>query len=173
MALYGVRDQDRLDGALNFTVWKAKILSVLDINRVKNFALKVIAIPVNPNDNDKYKEVMARAKSIILYGVKDHVVPHIAEKETTYEMWEALKKLYQHTSVQRIMLLENQLRSYQMKKGEPIDTFLGGLNEIRDQLTTIEAMSNQELMVRTTLNAVSEDWEVFVQSILGRGTLPP
>ena len=28
-------------------------------------------------------------------------------------------------------------------------------------------------MVRTTLNAVSEDWEVFVQSILGRGTLPP
>lgn len=48
----------------------------------------------------------------------------------TYEMWEALKKLYQHTSVQRRMLLENHLRSYQMKKGEPIDTFLGGLNEI-------------------------------------------
>lgn len=28
-------------------------------------------------------------------------------------------------------------------------------------------------MVRTALNAVSEDWEVFVQSILGRGTVPP
>ena len=28
-------------------------------------------------------------------------------------------------------------------------------------------------MVRTTLNAVSEHWEVFVQSMLGRGTLPP
>jgi len=27
-------------------------------------------------------------------------------------------------------------------------------------------------MVRTTLNAVSEDWEVFVQSILGKATLP-
>lgn len=25
-------------------------------------------------------------------------------------------------------------------------------------------------MVRTTLNAVSKDWEVFVQSILGRAT---
>ena len=60
-----------------------------------------------------------------------------------------------------------------MKKGEPIDTFIGGLNEIRGKLTSIGAMLDQELMVRTTLSAVSEDWEVFVQSILGRGTLPP
>ena len=27
-------------------------------------------------------------------------------------------------------------------------------------------------MVRTALNAVSEDWETFVQSILGKVTLP-
>ena len=60
-----------------------------------------------------------------------------------------------------------------MKKGQLINTFLGGLNEILDQLTAIKATPNQELMVRTTLNVVSEDWEVFVQSILGRGTLPP
>jgi len=60
-----------------------------------------------------------------------------------------------------------------MKKGESIDTFLDGLNEIRDQLTSIGATLDQELMVRTTLNAVSEVWEVFVQSMLGRGTLPP
>ena len=79
MALHGVRDQDRLDEALNFAVWKARILSVLDRNRAKNFALKTIAIPVDPTDNDKYEEAMARAKSIILDGVKDHVVPHSQE----------------------------------------------------------------------------------------------
>ena len=60
-----------------------------------------------------------------------------------------------------------------MKKGQSIDTFLGGLNEIRDQLIAIGATLDEELMVRTTLNAVSEDWEVFLQSILGRGTLLP
>ena len=132
MALHGIRDQDKLDEDSNFAVWKARILSVLDRNRVKHFALRTIAIPIDPADNDNYEEAMAKAKSIILDGVKDHVVPHISEKETTYEMWEALKKLYQHTYVQRRMLPENQLRSYQMKKGEPINTFLGGLNEIRD-----------------------------------------
>ena len=60
------------------------------------------------------------------------------------------------------MLLENQLRSYQMQKGEQIDHFLGRLKEIRDQLTSIGATSDQELMVRTALNAVSEEWETFV-----------
>lgn len=73
MALHGARDQDRLDRASNFAIWKARIISVIDRNRVKNFALKVIAIPVDPNDNDRYEEAMARAKSIILDGVKDHV----------------------------------------------------------------------------------------------------
>lgn len=46
------------------------------------------------------------------------------------------------------------------------------MKEIQDQLTFIGAMLDQELMVRTTLNVVSEDWEVFFQSILGRATLP-
>lgn len=99
MALHGVIDQDRLDGASNFAIWKARILSMLNRNRVKHFALKVIAIPIDPNDNNKYEEAMARAKCIILDEVKDHVVPYIAEKETAVEMWEALKNLYQHTFV--------------------------------------------------------------------------
>jgi len=49
-----------------------------------------------------------------------------------------------------------------MQKGEQIDTFLGCLKEIRDQLTSIGATPDEEMMVRTALNAVSEDWEIFV-----------
>ena len=82
MAVNGVRDQDRLDGASNFVVRKARILSILDKNRLKHFALNMIAIPVDPAENEKYQEAMVRAKSIILDGVKDHVVPNIAEKDT-------------------------------------------------------------------------------------------
>ena len=36
----------------------------------------------------------------------------------------------------------------------------------------IGATLDEGLLVRTALNAVSEDWETFVQSILGRATLP-
>lgn len=71
---------------------------VLNRNRLKDFALKTIAIPVDLVENDKYERAMVRAK-IIINGVKDHVVPHIAEKDMANAMWEALTKLYQHTSV--------------------------------------------------------------------------
>ena len=40
-------------------------------------------------------------------------------------------------------------------------------------MTAIGVTPDQELMVGTTMNAISEDWEMFVQSILGKGTLPP
>ena len=75
-------------------VWKASILSILDRHCIKGFALRTMAIPVDPVANDRYEEAMAKAKCIILDGVKDHVVPHIAKKETTKEMWNTLKTLY-------------------------------------------------------------------------------
>jgi len=49
-----------------------------------------------------------------------------------------------------------------MQKGEQIDTFLGRLKEIRDQMTSIGATPDEKMLVRTALNAISEDWEVFV-----------
>ena len=118
MVVNGLRDQIRLDGASDFVVWKAKILFILDKHHIKGFALRVMAIPVDLVANEKYDEAMAKAKCIILDGVKDHVVPQIADKETAKEMWDALKTLYQHTSVQRKMLLENKLRAFQMQKEE-------------------------------------------------------
>ena len=74
--------------------------------------------------------------------------------------------------MQQKMLLENQLQSYQMQKGEQIDLYLLRLQEIRDQLTSIGATLDKEFMVKTALNVVSEEWETFVQSILGRVNLP-
>ena len=49
-------------------------MSILDRYGIKHFALKTIAIPVDSAENEKYEEAMARAKYIILDGIKDHVV---------------------------------------------------------------------------------------------------
>jgi len=83
MAVNALRDQDRLDGASNFVIWKARILAVLDRHRIKDFSLRIVPISVDPVENEKYEDAMARAKRMILDGVKDHVIPHIAEKNTT------------------------------------------------------------------------------------------
>lgn len=55
-----------------------------------------------------------------------------------------------------------------MQRGEQIDIFLGQLTEIRDQLTCIGATPDEEMLERTALNVVLEDWQIFVQSFLAR-----
>lgn len=76
-----------MDGASNFVISKARILEILDKHHIKDYALKIVAVPIDPNANEKYGEAKVKAKCMILDGVKDHVIPHIAEKNTTREMW--------------------------------------------------------------------------------------
>ena len=99
---------------------------------------------------------------MIIDGVKDHVIPHIAGKTTTNDMWVALDTMYQGSSVQRRMLLENQMRLFQMMKGEEIDPFLFRLQIVQDQLIAKSANPDEGLLVRTALDAVSEEWETVV-----------
>ena len=107
MVSHGLRDQDRLDGMSNFVIWRARILTVLDEYGIKDHAERVLVVPTDADPLKKYRENQARAKRLIMDGVKDHVVPHIFGKNTANEMWTALEKMYQGSSVQRKMLLEN------------------------------------------------------------------
>ena len=100
-------------------------------------------------------------------SIKDHIVPHIAKKKTTNEMCKALTSLYEGKFVQRKMLLETQMRSFMMTKGEDMEHFL-----FIDKLTATGATMDDVVIVGTALNAVTNEWETFVQSILGRADLP-
>ena len=72
-------------------------------------------------------------------------------------MWVALTSLYEGRSIQRRMLLENQMRLFMMANGEEIEPFLFRLQVIRDQLTAMGVKVENDVMVRTALNAVTED----------------
>ena len=61
--------------------------------------MRTVDVPIDVDPLKKYEEAQAKAKCMILDQVKDHVIPHIAEKGTGMEMWEALTTLYEGTSV--------------------------------------------------------------------------
>ena len=132
MAPHGLRDQDRLDGLSNFSIWKARILIVLEAYNLRDHVEQTLATLTDPNLLRKHKEVVGHAKWLIMDGIKDHIVPHIAEKKTANEMWKALTSQYEGKSVQRKMLLETQMRSFMMTKGEDMEHFLFMLQSIRD-----------------------------------------
>jgi hypothetical protein len=66
--------------------------TVLKENKIYNYVGSVVAAPVaDPVSLDLHEVKEAKAQRIILDGVKDHLIPHLAEKNTTKEMWEHLK----------------------------------------------------------------------------------
>jgi len=70
------------------------------------------------------------------------------------------------------MYLEQKMRSTQTQKWKRIDPFLTKLQETRDELTAVESTPQGSEMARQALNSISKEWQVFVQSILSRATLP-
>ena len=103
-----------MEEASNYVIWKARMSFLLNEHALKTYVDSVVAVPADPDLLKKYRSVMAKAKRMILDGVKDHVVCHVASRGTTKEMWDALATLYQGSSEQRKMYLEQKLRSTQM-----------------------------------------------------------
>ena len=110
MASAGLRDQDRLDGASNFGVWKAWLSLLLEENGIKNYVTIGLAVPIEATQLPTYKKEDAKARRIILDGVKDHIVPHISELDMTMKMWDAILNLYQNAATKKKMILKEKLK---------------------------------------------------------------
>lgn len=59
---------------------------------------------------------------IILYGVKDPLIPHLSRKDTAWEMMEALKGLFQSKNENRKMLLREKLKDMKMIDSDVVTT---------------------------------------------------
>jgi len=82
MAANGLRDEDQLDGASNYVIWKGRMSSLLDEHFLKVYVDSVVVEPANLDPLKTYQGERAKAKQKILDGVKDHVVCHISSKGT-------------------------------------------------------------------------------------------
>ena len=61
---------------------------------------------------------------MILDGVKDHLIPHLEEKKTAYDMWDVLKQLFEAKNENRKMALKDKLHNVKMTQGESVTSYL-------------------------------------------------
>jgi hypothetical protein len=81
--------------------------AILRENKIWSFVSTIVVVPsANPIALDLHEVEEAKAQRLILDGVKNHLIPHLAEKKTTKEMWDALKNLYETENENRKMALE-------------------------------------------------------------------
>jgi hypothetical protein len=70
-------------------------------------------------------------------GVKDHLIPHFAEKKTTQEMWDGLKKLFEAKNENRKMDLKDKLHDTKMDKGVSVSSYLTRVAQVKDELDAV------------------------------------
>jgi hypothetical protein len=172
----GLRVEERLDREENFGAWKERMILLMQENElsdiVENTTTHPVVVPTNASLHAAYTKKSIKAKRIILDTIKDHLIPHLTGKENAYEMWDSLTKLYQSTNENRKMVLREKLKNIKMTKAENLVTYLTRLTQVRDELGAVgEAIVENEL-VRTTLNGVSKQWAIFVESIVAREKFP-
>ena len=123
-------------------------------------------------EKEERKKDDIKARKIIIYSLRYHILPRIANMKTTYEMYEALKNMFESDNTLRALTLKGQLQNIKMTKGDTMATFFMKMSKIRDQLGAIgEIISDRELVL-TTLNNLPKHWEPFLQSISVREKLP-
>jgi hypothetical protein len=168
-----IRLEDRLDGISNYLQWKVRMTTIFKENKLWALVTTVVVPPSNdPIALDIHEVKEAKAQRLILDGVKDPLIPHLAEKKTAKEMWEALKNLYEAKNENRKMALKDKLHSIKMTMGESVVPYLTRLAQVKDELAAVgEVISDSEL-VRIALRGFTKDWEVFVKCIVGREKLP-
>ena len=109
---------------------------------------------------------------MILDGVKDLRIPHLAEKKTTNDMWDVLKQLFEAKNKNQKMALKDKLHNVKMTKDESVTSYLTRVAQIKDEVAVVgETISDLEL-VRIALKGSTKKWEVFVKCIVGREKLP-
>ena len=82
--------EDRLDGAINFSPWKARIMLILQDSElwdiVNNTTTNLVTVPANATAKAAFDKRDIKAKRILLDAIKDHVIPHISGKDHAHQM---------------------------------------------------------------------------------------
>ena len=65
---------------------------------------------------------MAKAKRIIAYSIKDHLIPHVSSFNTLKEVYDALKNMFEGKHINRKMTLRNQLKNVKIQNYENIQS---------------------------------------------------
>jgi hypothetical protein len=164
--------EDRLDGSSNFSYWNSRLQITLEEEDILWVIQKCLPETTTDEEKEERKEDNVKERKIIIYSVRDHLLPHIANMKTTYEMYEELKNMFESNNTLKALTLKGQIQNIKMTKCDTIVIFFMKMSEIRDRLRAIgEIILDKEIFL-TTLNNMPKHWEPFLQSINGREQIP-
>jgi hypothetical protein len=126
---------------------------------------------LEPEENtpkEKYKKDMIRAKRIIAYSIKDHLIPQVSSKNNPKEMFDYLTIMYEGNNINQKMDLRTQLKNTKMPKGEAIQDYFSRVTQFKEQLEEIGYNLDEYELIMKTINGIRIPLDVFIQTICAR-----
>jgi hypothetical protein len=94
---------------------------------------------------------VAKVRTILLEGVRDHIVSSLHGKITPHAMWKVLMDLFQNNNDNRKLVLKDKLRKIKMEKGDSIPKYLMKFVKCRDELGSVGITVTADDLVRLAL----------------------
>jgi hypothetical protein len=95
MTFNSLRLEYALEGSSKYIAWKDRMEVVLEDNGLKDYIDKDVPKPdaTDTTNLDAWKKKVAKARRIMLEGVRDHIVSSLHGKTTPHAMWKVLTDL--------------------------------------------------------------------------------
>ena len=163
-----------LEGSSKYIAWKDRMEVVLEDNGFMEFIEKDVPKPTSADAAviDAWKKKVARARRILLEGVKDHIVSSLHGKANPYAMWKALTDLFQSNNDHRKLALKDKLRKIKMEKNDTISVYLKKFVQCRDDLWSVGVSVADDDLVSLALLGLPKSWHSYQDSVNGREKLP-
>jgi hypothetical protein len=126
-----LRVEDRLDGASIFISWKERVTLVLKEYELWELVDKSITPPTYMTPLDAHKKKDIKVERVILYYVKDHLIPPLNEKNTTKEIFDALVILFKRKNMNKNIVSRNKLRLVQMYISNNFTIYLMRITQVQ------------------------------------------
>jgi hypothetical protein len=89
-----------------------------------NLEDKVVTPPTVSTALYAHNKKEIKEETVLLDCVKYHLFPHLNEKTTTKDMFDALLILFQRNNMNRKMILRNKLRSVHISRSDNVTSYL-------------------------------------------------
>jgi hypothetical protein len=174
MDFNGLRLEYALEGSSNYIAWKERIEAVLEDNGLNEFIDKDVPKPdaEDAANLDAWQKKVAKARRILLEGVRDHIVSSLHWKVTPYAMWKNLTDQFQNNSDHGKLALKDKLRKIKMEKGDSIPKYLTKFFQCKDELVSVGIIVIDDDLVSSALLGFPKSWHSYQDSVNGREKLP-
>lgn len=172
-----------LSGESDWPLWKRKVRDLLEFYEGSLDVVEGKLTKPEPIDNaatdaqarehkkksDFYRKANCYAKSLITSTITDEIYQKVMDKESGFEVWEALHQQFEATSKDQLFKMCTDLFSFEWNEGNDVSTHISKLKSLWTEINNGLRMKSQNtlpdlLLICKILHVLPSTYEMFKSS---------